>query len=205
MNFSPKKGLAWHFPFTEEICRTTLRDSESVLPDGEQFGHCSWAGQLNVAHSMVFSKRVTFSDFITAKCDKGVFEDSCWIVMYFIELHMLLHIVLTFSSKKTGQWSIVTPVTQWDLVQAEPKLRDKWPNCQVAFTLHCTKYTNTNSNTQIHKYTNTAYDEMPERPNMWYIFEKRIVQGYQKLYSHVSNAQMQNKVPDSICSIFLKR
>ena len=38
------------------------------------------------------------------------------------------------------------------------------------------KYTNT----QIHKYTNTAYDEVPERPNMWYIFEKRIVQGYQK-------------------------
>ena len=37
---------------------------------------------------------------------------------------------------------------------------------------------------KIHKYTNTAYDEVPERPNMWYIFEKRIVQGYQKLYSH---------------------
>ena len=40
------------------------------------------------------------------------------------------------------------------------------------------KYKNTN--TQIHKYTNTAYDKVPERPNMWYIFEKRIVQGYQK-------------------------
>ena len=38
------------------------------------------------------------------------------------------------------------------------------------------KYTNT----QIHKYTNTAYDEVPERPNMWHIFEKRIVQGHQK-------------------------
>ena len=35
------------------------------------------------------------------------------------------------------------------------------------------KYTNT----QIHKYTNTAYDEVPERPNMWYISEKAIVQG----------------------------
>ena len=34
--------------------------------------------------------------------------------------------------------------------------------------------------TQIHKYTNTAYGKVPERPNMWYIFEKRIVQGYQK-------------------------
>ena len=35
------------------------------------------------------------------------------------------------------------------------------------------KYKNTNT-----KYTNTAYDEVPEGPNMWYIFEKRIVQGY---------------------------
>ena len=51
------------------------------------------------------------------------------------------------------------------------------------------KYTNTN--TEIHKYTNTAYDEIPERPNMWYIFEKRIVQGFQKLYFHVPNAPLQ--------------
>ena len=43
------------------------------------------------------------------------------------------------------------------------------------------KYTNTN--TQIHKYANTAYDKVPERPNMWYIFEKRVVQGYLRLYS----------------------
>ena len=44
------------------------------------------------------------------------------------------------------------------------------------------------SNEQIHKYkyTNTAYDEVPERPNMWYIFEKRIFQGYQKLYTGLS-------------------
>ena len=46
------------------------------------------------------------------------------------------------------------------------------------------------------KYTNTAYDEVPERPKIWYIFEKRIVQGCQKLYYHVSNVQMQNKVPE---------
>ena len=32
---------------------------------------------------------------------------------------------------------------------------------------------------------------VPERPNIWHMFEKRIVQGYQKLYSHVSNAQIQ--------------
>ena len=44
---------------------------------------------------------------------------------------------------------------------------------------------------KILKFTNTADDEVPERPNMWYIFEKRIVQGYQKLYYNVSNAQIQ--------------
>ena len=43
---------------------------------------------------------------------------------------------------------------------------------------------------KIYKYTNTAYDEVPEGPNMWYIFEKRIVQGYQKLYFHVPNAHV---------------
>ena len=44
---------------------------------------------------------------------------------------------------------------------------------------------------KIHKYTNTAYGEVPKRPSMWYIFEKRIVQGYQKLYFHVPKAQIQ--------------
>merc|ERR1711981_136084 len=76
----------------------------------------------------------------------------------------------------------------------------------------------TNTQIQIHKYTNTAHDEVPERPNMWYIFEKRIVQGYQKLYSHVPNAQIQKYKytniqiqhitkyqKDPTCGIFLKR
>ena len=61
------------------------------------------------------------------------------------------------------------------------------------------------SNAQIHKYkyTNTAYHKVPERPNMWYIFEKGIVQGYGKLYFHV---QMQNKMPErlNMGSIFEK-
>ena len=48
-----------------------------------------------------------------------------------------------------------------------------------------------NTKIQIHKYTNTLYDEVPERPNMWYIFEKRIVQGYQKWYFHESNMRIQ--------------
>ena len=46
---------------------------------------------------------------------------------------------------------------------------------QVSHTqIHKYKYTNT----QIHKYTNTAYDKVPESPNMLYIFEESIVQGY---------------------------
>ena len=44
----------------------------------------------------------------------------------------------------------------------------------------CRMHKYKNTNTQIHKYTNTAYDKVPDRPNMWYIFEKRIVQRYQK-------------------------
>ena len=80
----------------------------------------------------------------------------------------------------------------------------------------CVKRTNTKI--QIHKYTNTAYDKVPDRPNMWYIFEKRIVQRYQKWYSHVSNAQIQKSnytntqirhmakcQKDPTCGIFLKR
>ena len=47
-------------------------------------------------------------------------------------------------------------------------------------TLMCKTHKYKKYNYKIHKYTNTAYDEVPERPNMWYIFEKRIVQGYQK-------------------------
>ena len=59
-------------------------------------------------------------------------------------------------------------------------IKDYIPMCQTRkYKIH------------IHKYTNTAYDEVPERPNMWYIFEKRIFQGYKKLYSHVPNAQIQ--------------
>ena len=49
------------------------------------------------------------------------------------------------------------------------------------------KFKNTNT-----KYTNTEYYKVPETPNMWYISEKRIVQGYQKLYPHVPNTQIQN-------------
>ena len=34
-----------------------------------------------------------------------------------------------------------------------------------------------NTQIQIHKYTKTGYDKVPETLNMWYIFEKAIVQG----------------------------
>jgi len=61
--------------------------------------------------------------------------------------------------------------------------------CSHVSKVQIQKYNYTN--TQTHKDTNTAYDEVPEKPNKWYIFEKRIVQGYQKLCSHVSKVQIQ--------------
>ena len=65
-----------------------------------------------------------------------------------------------------------------------------WPKDILTDIPKCFIQKYTNTNTQIHKYTNIVYDEVPERPNMWYIFGKRIVLGYQKWYSHVSNSQI---------------
>ena len=45
----------------------------------------------------------------------------------------------------------------------------------IKMILPCVRNTNTK-----YKYTNTADEEVPKRLNMWRIFEKRIVQGYQK-------------------------
>ena len=45
------------------------------------------------------------------------------------------------------------------------------------FCFHCVCQTPKYKNTNL-EYTNTSFAEMPERSNMWYIFEKRIVQGY---------------------------
>ena len=42
------------------------------------------------------------------------------------------------------------------------------------------------------EFTNTTYYRVQERPNKWHIFEKRIFQGYQQLYAHVSNVNIQN-------------
>ena len=55
-------------------------------------------------------------------------------------------------------------------------------NSKIIFL--CAEHTDTKI--QIHKYTNTAYDEVPERLNVWHIFEKGIVQGCQE---HLSFAQ----------------
>ena len=44
----------------------------------------------------------------------------------------------------------------------------------------------TNKQIQIHKYTNTSYDKVPEIRNMCYIFEKLMVQGCQTWYSQMS-------------------
>ena len=78
--------------------------------------------------------------------------------------------------------------------------------------LPCVKRANTQI--QIHKYTNTAYDEVPERPNMQYILKKRIVQGYvsnAQIHKYkYTNTQIQHmmkyqKDPICGCGIFLKR
>ena len=68
-------------------------------------------------------------------------------------------------------------------------IKNSIPMCQKRKYKN-TKYKYTKIH-KIHKYINTAYDELPERPNMWYIFEERIVQGCQKLYSHVSSTNTQ--------------
>ena len=78
--------------------------------------------------------------------------------------------------ERPNMWHIF----EMGIVQGYQKLYSHVPNAQIQ------KY-----KYKIHKYTNTAYDEVPERPNMRYIFEMRIVQEYQKLYCHVSNAQIQ--------------
>merc|ERR1711963_1142179 len=61
-------------------------------------------------------------------------------------------------------------------------LRNNVPGC-----LTC-KYTNTN--TQIHKYANTALVKGADRPDMCYIFEKVMVRGPQKQCSRVSDLQI---------------
>ena len=52
------------------------------------------------------------------------------------------------------------------------------------------KYTNTITQIQIHKYTNTASIKVADRPNMCYIFEEVTVRGPQKQCSRVSDMQI---------------
>ena len=62
------------------------------------------------------------------------------------------------------------------------------PQNNVPGCMTC-KYTNTN--TQIHKYTNTALVKVADRHDMCYIFEKVMVWGPQKQCSWVSDLQIQ--------------
>ncbi len=48
----------------------------------------------------------------------------------------------------------------------------------------------TNTQIQLHKYTNTVWVKFADRPNMCYIFEKVMVQRPQKQYSPVSDMQI---------------
>ena len=71
--------------------------------------------------------------------------------------------------------------------------------------LPCVKRANTQI--QIHKYTNTAYDEVPERPNMQYILKKKGL--FKGIKNYIPMCQMRKcKVKcqkDPTCGIFLKR
>ena len=47
-----------------------------------------------------------------------------------------------------------------------------------------------NKQIQIHKYTNTVWVKIADRPNMCYTFEKVMVQGPQKQCSRLSDVQL---------------
>ena len=58
----------------------------------------------------------------------------------------------------------------------------------------------TNTQIQIHKYTNTACDEMPEKPTMCYIFEQLVVQGCKKWQSQVSQV-FRSEIQTDFCTV----
>ena len=91
-----------------------------------------------------------------------------------------------------GDCSRISKIIFLCVKRANPKIWiHKYTNIQIQLwrsarndSAMCQTRKYKNTNTQIYKYTNTAYGKVPERPNVWHIFEKRIFQGYQKLYSH---------------------
>ena len=66
-----------------------------------------------------------------------------------------------------------------------------------------TKYTNTNTNTQIHKYTNTAWVKVVDRPIMCYIFENTNTQIHKYGFSRGGGGGSKKFPRDikSICSV----
>ena len=92
-----------------------------------------------------------------------IFSESCWSKDIKTDITKCLMHKYKNTNTQIHKYSILRSArkTQKRIVQGEPK---------IIFT--CVKRANTKI--KIHKYTNTAYDEVPERPNMWYIFEKRI-------------------------------
>ena len=65
----------------------------------------------------------------------------------------------------------------------------------------CAKLANTQI--QIHKYTNTAYDEVPERLNMQYILKKGLFKGIKKFIPMCQMRKCKVKCQkDPTCGIF---
>ena len=132
-----------------------------------------------------------------AKCQK---DPTCGIFMkrgLFKDIKNYIPMCRTHKYKNTNTEYTNTQIQHMTKCQKDPTcgiflkrglfkdIKNDIPVCQTC------KYKNTNLYLyKIHEHTNTAYDKVPERPNMWYIFEKRIFQGYQKLYSYLSNAQI---------------
>ena len=56
----------------------------------------------------------------------------------------------------------------------------------------CVKSTNTKI--QIHKYTNTAYDKVTERHNMWYISKRGLFKGIKIILPCVKRANTQIQI-----------
>ena len=80
--------------------------------------------------------------------------------------HFLGH--LECPNKKVEENGLVTKSSNWS------EMSLGWPNTQI----------------QIHKYTNTVWVKLGDRPIMCYIFEKDIVWGPQKQCSQVSDIKI---------------
>ena len=70
-------------------------------------------------------------------------------------------------------------------------VRGPQKRCSRVLDVQIHKYNYTNTQIQLHKYTNTVWVKFADRPNMCYIFEKVMVRGPQKQCSRVCDTTTQ--------------